>query len=356
MFRWLTLLLLATGPVAAVAEQPARAEVPITGGLGVTFGASIAEEKLGYEIAIEDRFPLPDNRPVTLSPTVPGAARPWRFLHQAVLPRPFRALQSATHVMLDREQRPLRVIAHIAYTGCGEDFAWLRTTLVRKYGVLTSPELPPPDGFDEALRIVSAGKQIDVRCGPELVLEFGDFQALARWQRQQKKAATLYERDQASVAKRKLVLEQRRARRYADSFTLGDQYRLSGAFGITFGEPFARNSTRQFPADRPFIAVLPGLPAGFEDGELRLELAPDRSPIVIRGRFPSLSFEEITDALKAKYGSPVKASDRHVIHKLSGKRAIVKRLAGGTVELAFIDIQAQEDQKQRLWRQESEGL
>ena len=140
------------------------------------------------------------------------------------------------------------------------------------------------------------------------------------------------------------------------SFTIGDQFRLEGAFGVQFQRPFAKNSTQKFPTDQPFYAVLPNLPAPFDQGEIQLVISPDKHPIVIRGTFQELTFDEVGEALKAKYGTPMKASNRHIIHKVSGNHAIVKKLSEETIELAFIDTLAQTQQRQRLWEKESEGL
>ena len=100
---------------------------------------------------------------------------------------------------------------------------------------------------------------------------------------------------------------------------------LYGAFGIYFKRQFAARSTQQFPIDQPFYAVLPNLPEPFVDGEILLTISPEGHPIVIRGTFDNLDFEYIAKALKAKYGTPMKASSRHIIHKVSGNMPSSKR-------------------------------
>ena len=153
-----------------------------------------------------------------------------------------------------------------------------------------------------------------------------------------------------------MVLARRRAMRFANEFTLGDQYRLDGAFGIEFGRPFAKNSSKRFPIDEPFYVVLPHLEDPFRTGDIALEISPKRHPVTIRATFQDISFDVLADALKAKYGTPSKSTTRHIIHPVGSKRAILKRLDQKRVELAFIDTVAQKAQRERLWRKESEGL
>ncbi|NKB97849.1 MAG: hypothetical protein GKR90_05040 [Pseudomonadales bacterium] len=258
--------------------------------------------------------------------------------------------------MINQRKEPLRLVSEIAYLGCGQEYQWLKDTLIKKYSVVGDVSTLPSEGFAEAIRITFSGYQIDVQCGKQLQIEYGDYAALASWAKNAQQAYDLYQREQKSIEKRKIVLERRRAVHFADTFTLGDQYRLAGAFGIAFKQPFAEKSTQKFPIDRLFVAVLPVLPEKFEDGEISLEIAPDRVPIVIRGTFFDLAFEQVADALKAKFGTPMKATDRHVIHKVGNNRAILKRLNTQQIELAFIDTEAKTEQRQRLWEQESDGL
>lgn len=330
------------------------AEKPIEGGLGLEFNNALPGDAVGSEIL--DPYALPDNKVLQLPTLVPGSPMPWRYYLSVNLPRPFRNLISNNYVMVNAANEPMRVVTEIDFTGCEGEFTWLKDTLLKKYSVTGETAVEPPEGFTEAHRIIFSSYQIDFRCGRQLVIDYGNYGAIRTWAKNEQKAYALYQREQSSIEKRQIVLEQRRAMHFADTFTIGDRYQLSGAFGIAFNQPFAPNSTQQFPVDRPFIAVLPGMPMGFEDGEVALEITPERVPIVIRGTFSSIEFEKVADALKSKYGTPMKASDRHVIHKVGSNRAIVKRLASNQVEVAFIDTVAKEEQRRRLWEQESDGL
>ena len=274
----------------------------------------------------------------------------------ASLPRPLRKYASQNYVMLNDTGEVMRVISRTQYQGCGDEFDWLKTTLSRKYGVAGDAEIEAMEPYARALRVVFLNKQIEVRCGPVLVMDYMDIDLIRSWSSAQKARYALYQREQAVVEKRRMVLNRRQSIKFADSFTLGDQYRLEGAFGIQFQQPFAKNSAQHFPVDEPFIAVLPNLPLPFDSGEIQMVISPEKYPIVIRGTFHDVDFQQVAEALKAKYGTPMKASSRHIIHKVSGNHAIVKKLNATTIELAFIDTSAQKEQRRRLWDQESEGL
>ena len=347
----LSLLLLTPSPTHAVV-----AEKPIEGGLGIIFNSVLKPDELGSELEHVDVALDPDNRKIQALPSLPGQRQAWRHYLKPNLPRPLRKYPAATFVMLDEENRAMRVTGKIELAGCGAEVDWLVRTITKKYKVSRDMLISSQISENQAYRATFAGKQIDLRCGAELVVDYADYRAIAAWSKRQAARVRSYERQQAAVKKRQLVLDRRRAIRFADEFTLGDRFRLMGAFGIPFNQPFARNSTQNFPIDTPFAAVLPGLAPEFASGEITLEIAPDRSPIVIRGRFHEVSFKALAHALSAKYGTPLKASSRHIIHKIGANHAIVKRLAADSVELAFIDTVAQAAQRDRRWQQESEGV
>ncbi len=344
-------LFLIVAPVAA-----SQGQRTIQAGLGVTLGEPLAVERLGAEL-----FALPGVDHVRQDQTqyAPGLHAPWRILRDPAVPRQLRGHPARAFVMLDTARRPMHVVLWVD-TACGEIFTWLHNTLARKYGLGGDARRPADAPYAHALRIVAKQRQIDARCGDDFVLEYRDTLMLEQWTAQVDDRQRALHRAQNAVDKRQLVLEQRRAIRFADSFTLGNPYRLDGGFGVEFGNPFAPNSKHDFPSDVPFIVGLPNLPPEFADGEIQLILSPDKHPIAIRGTFAvtatGLTFEKVAGALKAKYGSAMKSSERHVIHKVAGNHAIVKRLPRQQVEIAFIDNGAKSEQTERLWAEESEGL
>ncbi|MEM7099852.1 MAG: hypothetical protein AAF541_16415 [Pseudomonadota bacterium] len=335
------------------------AEVPIRSGLGITFGEALDPGRYGAELqdtsAIE-LVELPDNRTMIIPQIEPGGYFPWRTFAGVVLPKPLRMYPHQAFVMLNQAGEPIRTSVSIKLSGCGEEFQWMQKTLQRKYQVIGEITRTPPSGYDQALRVVFVDKQIDLLCGPRTVIQYLDFAGLKFWAIEQHKLFEAYQRTLAQQEKRRVVLDRRRSARFANSFTMGDQYRLDGAFGIEFRQPFAKNSTQKFPVDIPFYAVLPQLPDGFHVGDIQLVISPEKHPIIIRGTFRELEFDKVKSALRAKYGTPMKSTDRHVIHKVSDKHAILKRMSVDTIELAFIDTLAQTQQRERLWEQESEGL
>jgi len=355
----MTLLRSMCGALALLLSSTAaaqQADKPIYGGLGAQFGRPLALDTFGAEVKIVPEQDLPANHRITLPPLRPGNIYPWRLFPAANLPRPYRDLSSRSFVMLNQRAEPMRVISRIFERGCGANFDWLKATLAKKYDAAGDIEITAPVPFERALRISYLSRQIDVRCGPATVIEYLDVEALTAWTEDQQKEFEAYQRELADIEKRRLVMNQRRAIKFADSFTVGDQYRLEGAFGIQFQKPFARNSTQNFPVDAPFYAALPHLPEPFDRGDIQLVISPERHPIIIRGTFKDLLFDDVADAFKAKYGQPMKASSRHIIHRVSSNHAIVKKLAEDTVEIAFIDTVAQAEQRKRLWAQESDGL
>ncbi len=333
-----------------------NAEKPIYGGLGVEFGRTLDALSYGAEVKVVPERALPANQEMLLPELQPGAIYPWRVYSAPNLPRPYRDKTNSSYVMLNAAGEPLRVISRVQQQGCGDEFEWLKSTLTKKYDVSSDIEITAPAPYQRALRVNFLAKQIDVRCGPRTVIEYLDASALADWATAQRKQFAAYQRELSDIDKRRMVMNRRRSMKFADSFTVGDEYRLEGAFGIQFQKPFAKNSTQQFPIDAPFYAVLPNLPEPFDRGDIQLVISPERYPIVIRGTFRDLAFDDVANAFKAKYGQPMKASSRHIIHKVSGNHAIVKKLAEDTVELAFIDTAAQAEQRKRLWEQESDGL
>ncbi|MEQ9450003.1 MAG: hypothetical protein RJQ07_00345 [Pseudomonadales bacterium] len=349
----LGLLLVLLSPVT----HSISAEKPIQGGLGVVFDEPLDAAKLGSELDMPEIAITPDNRSVAeeIDP-IPGHTRPWRYFLSPSTPRPLRKYTGTTYVMLDEEQKVMRVVATYQYSGCGDEVKWLTDTISKKYQVKTDMAVAPPSGSDQAYRAKFLDKQIDIRCGKKLVLDYADYRAIAAWHEREAARERTYKRELAARKKHQIVLERRRALRFADLFTLGDRFQLAGAFGVQFREPFARNSVQKFPVDTPFVAVLPGLPEEFADGEIILEISPERMPIVIRGQFNSVPFDKLAKALRAKYGTPLKASSRHIIHKVGKDHVIIKKLSAELVELAFIDTTAQAEQRNRLWEQESEGV
>ncbi len=337
-----------------VPGQAATAEMPIYGGLGLTLSKVLPDEQTGAEITNPPGAALPDNRSMALPPIEPGGLHPWHHLIEPQLPRLYRDSPHEAYVMLNANREVMRVLAHVDNPDCGDSFDWLKRTISKKYEVEGDAEYTNAAG-ERALRVVFSSRQIDVSCGERLTMDYLDATMIGIWAETQTRRYAAHEREIAKLDKRKLVLERRKQVRFADTFTLGDQYRLEGAFGIRFERPFARNSTQQFPVDEPFYAVLPVMPDPFVNGDVELTISPAKHPIVIRGRFHNVEFDTIAEALRAKYGLPMKSSSRHIIHKVNGDHVILKRL-DKEVELAFIDNSEQLAQRERLWEKESEGL
>jgi hypothetical protein len=251
----LLLILVALIPTTRSANA-AQAEKPIQGGLGMEFSQPIADEHLGAETA---RVPGVD----TDEPGVAGDALPWRQFLGAVLPRPFRSFQYDAYVMVDEFNKPMHALAIVDADDCAVHMEWLATTLAKKYDVEESAAANAKTPYSAALEIDALGREIRIQCGPHLRFDYLDAPAIDRWRERRNAAVEAEEREQSAIDRRRLVLERRRSLRFANQFTQGNQYRLEGAFGISFEQPFAEHSSKKFPVDEPFYVALPNLPEPF---------------------------------------------------------------------------------------------
>ena len=352
---------------AATPIDGATAQNPIFGGLGIEFSHVVDPNLLGAEYAFEmqPHFAFANNRVPTLPALVDlpmnrATTLPWRRFLGATLPRPLRDMPSDIYMMLSDAGTTNRIVAIVEYQGCDRHFEWMTRTLAKKYDIDGSPDVLVSQaqsnrGVEQTIRISFSSIQIDVSCGRELIIDYAHYERLSAWLLNRQRQLSQHEFELRELATRQLVLDRQRAAGFADSFTLGDQFRLQGAFGIAFTRPFAEKSEQNFPFDEPFYADLPNLPDEFASGDIKIEISPERLPITIRGRFENVSFERIQKALQAKYGSPFKSTRRHIIYKVSGNHVVVRRKDPG-IELTFIDALQQEAQRKRRWLAESEGL
>ncbi|MEM7079811.1 MAG: hypothetical protein AAF513_14405, partial [Pseudomonadota bacterium] len=288
----------------------------------------------------------------------PAHRQPWRKVIRLTQPRILRGLAHDSFVMLNDAGQTMRVVTRVNPGDCTKQLEWLSKTLEKKYETHAVP-WPASDKLQDvgAFRISFSDRLINVRCDrSSTLLDYADIGAIRAWIEKQKKRYRKHESELRQIAKRRMILENRRSLSFADTFALGTAMRLEGGFGIRFKKPFAPRSSQKFPIDTPFIVGLPNLPEDFVDGEIRLMLTPERHPISIRGRFDNVTFDRVARALAAKYGTPFKDSQRHVIHKIARDHIILRQLSEATIELAFIDTEQQDNYKHRLWLQESEGL
>jgi|GEM_PF-2588223 len=358
---------MSTNALAATPIDGGMAQNPIVGGLGIEFSHIVDPTLLGAEYAFTTlpHASFANNRIATLPKLVELPIQqtnelPWRRFAGVVLPRPLREISSNTFIMLNDNGSANRITSIVEHAGCDDHFDWMHRTLVKKYDVDGAAEVlvsqaQSERGIQQAIRISFSEVQIDVSCGNQFVIDYAHYGRIATWLFERQKLRDQHQFELRELATKRKILDQQRAVQFANSFTLGDQFRLQGAFGIAFARPFAAKSKQTFPVDEPFYAQLPNLPERFAAGEIKVEISPERMPITIRGRFPDISFEEIHKGLQAKYGSPLKSTSRHLVYKVSGNHVIVRKKKSG-IELTFIDSLQQDAQRKRRWRAETEGL
>lgn len=366
----------AASAALAVVLGAAAAKEPITGAFGLSFDAPVTAQTLGASLG-DPPYPAPPaNLPQELPEPVPGELSGWfKFLPSAV-PDLLEA-QGVTFTLLrDLSGRAVRILAEHPSPTCAEDLLWLTRSLARKYDAEDDPFGAEREGFEHSARFTHETRQIDVSCGPTLLIEYTDGAGYRRWLAERARLLENHRVRLAARAEEEARLEKERRRRLADVLTQGDRFRVLGGLGVTFGEPVtdSRLSVDEFVADQALPARLDPLPAPFGEGRYTLTLGPDRRPVRVAGEFPdpgAETFAEVAEALRLKYGQPMKDRPRHKIHKVNGDYVIARYLDGeDLLRLVFIDDegrraqqarelaaeQARLAEQQRLFEEETEGL
>lgn len=360
----------------AVLTGAAAAEQPITGAFGLDFAEPIPAEILGASVG-DPPYPLPpgnlDQQP---PPAVPGQAGDWYLFIPQARPEMLTGPAVRFMVLRDADGRPVRILAEHAEPECIDDVLWLTRSLARKYDAPDDPFGAERAGFRQSARFIHESAQVDVSCGPKLLIEYTDAAGYRRWLARRAEAAAEYEARLADLAEEQARLEEARRRGFADAMTAGDRFALHGALGIHFGEPVdeAVFAGADILPDAPLAAALPGVPESLADGTFTLTVGPDRVPVQMAGEFPDADrsrFAHLAAALRAKYGPPMKDGDTHKIHKINGDYAVARYVAErGVARLVFIDDagraaqQAREDaahrarlaEQRRRFEEETAGL
>jgi hypothetical protein len=261
-------------------------------------------------------------------------------------------------VLRNRTGYPVRIIAEHPSPTCADDVLWMTRSLERKYGAAVDGAAADPfgaerDGFRHSARYLSEKGQVDVSCGPRLLIEYTDTAGYEKWLAAEAARRQTFEAAQNRLATERTRLDLERRRRVADLFTAGDRYRLDGALGVTFGVPIdpAWLEAQAFAVDAPLEAQIPGLPEAISDGRFTVTLGPDMMPVRVTGEFAdpdATRFDQLTEALQAKYGTPLKDTPIHQIHKSSGDYLIARYVYEQSVaRLVFIDDKARRAQQAR---------
>ena len=251
--------------------------------------------------------------------------------------------------MVDGELRPLRIMAERKSGDCDASFPWFLDSLTRKDLTQDDPEVAPRNGFITGARFTQSHRQVDLACGKRLLIEYTDGEGLLRWQGAQRALANEQRSRDMALKQAAAEIERKRQRQFADSFTQGDRFRLDGALGVTFGQPFPLPP--DYLVDEPLDVTLSQLDEPFAAGRYQLTVGPQAEPIRLEGQVPDGSgeaFASVRDALQAKYGPPMKNGKHHVIHRVNGNFFVLRRLTGlRELNIAVIDTRAERDQRAR---------
>jgi hypothetical protein len=201
----------------------------------------------------------------------------------------------------------------------------------------------------EGARFYRKQRQVDVSCGRGLLLEYVDVAAFDSWRSRQRSLVGAFQSSQALMENTARKVATRNQLLYANTLTAGDKYRLDGALGLTFGESFELSGDYEIDTARPVELI--GLPAPYDAGAYQITLGPDKVPIRLEGRLADgdgALFAKLSEALRTKYGTPMKDGVRHKIHKVDGNFFIVRRLERvGELNLVIIDTKADDGRKMR---------
>lgn len=355
-------MLIPSAALLAVLMAAAATKEPVTGAFGLEFNEPVSDRVLAASIG-DPPYPLPPrNLDQTPPQPVPGDPGPWYYFLPEARPEPLDGMEVRFMVLRGRTGNPIRILASRPSRDCANDMLWFTHALARKYHAEDDPFGAERPGFRQSARYLSDQGQVDVSCGPNLLIEYTDTTGYRRWLKAMTERRHAYEENQATLEKERTRLSREREKALADEFTAGDRYRLDGALGITFGEPVDANwlRTTPFEADTPLEVSIPDLPDLTRDGHFTVTLGPDRVPVRVAGEFPdpdARRFEAFARALEAKYGSPLKHTPVHQIQKISGDYLVARYIPEKSlVRLVFIDDAGRRAQKARQLAAKQERL
>lgn len=337
----------------AVLGGAAAADLPIAQAFGLRFGERVPDAVVGASLGTPPYPVPPGNLEQRLPEPVPGQPSDWYLFRPDARPSLLDDPDARFMVLRGAHGHPVRILAEHPRPNCVEDMLWLTRSLGRKYQAEDDPYGANRTGFRESARFVSGTTQIDVSCGPTLLIEYTDAAEYARWLEVRESQAHAYHQRQSALAEEQARLQDERRRRLADAVAGGDRFRISGAFGVTFGVPVDPTWMDPGPivADQALPAHPPQLPAALPGGTFTFTVGPDLVPVQVAGEFADTDaalFRELAAAMRVKYGPPAKDSPVHKIFKVNGDYAVVRYLPDrGVARLVLIDAAGRAAQKAR---------
>lgn len=336
-----------------VTAGAAAAELPVTGAFGLEFAEPVPEARLGASLGAPP-YPLPPgNLDQTQPAGLPGALDGWFLFTPDARPDLLSSPDANFYVLRSHTGFPVRILAEHPQPDCIDDMLWLTRSLAKKYAAADDPFGAERVGFRQGARFVSPQGQIDVYCGPHLLIEYTDPVGYRAWLAQGADRAAERKAAAEALAEERAALRRRRQRQFADQLTSGDALRLEGAFGVIFGEPVEESwlAAAETLADEPLAARPPAVPEVLADGRFTITVGPERKPVQVAGEFAdgdASRFAAMAAALEEKFGPPIKNSAHHRIHKVSGDYLVARYLPDESVaRLVFIDDEGREGQQAR---------
>ena len=346
--------MLTSAVLVALVAGAAAAASPITGAFGLNFETPVPEQLLGASLAAPPYPLLPANLDQSPVESAPDRLPAWYLFSPAALPDLLDDPLVRFMVMVDGERRPVRILAEHPRPDCTADMLWLTRSIAQKYRAEADPFGAERHGFARSARFVHKNQQVDVSCGPALLVEYTHAGAYENWRKAETLARETHHQKTQRLQRLTLDLQIELDRQFADSFTLGERFRVEGAWGVNFGVPFEATEPELLdaPADEGFNVTLRDVSEPFADGSFMLTLGPDRVPVRVAGNFPDADarlFRQVAAALKAKFGAPMKDGATHKIHKVNGDHLVARHdAANGKLHMTFINGKARRAQKERL--------
>ncbi|MEZ5561156.1 MAG: hypothetical protein R3E86_21760 [Pseudomonadales bacterium] len=346
--------MLSTAALLAVTMAAAAVSEPITGAFGLTFGEPVPDTLLGASIG-DPPYPDPPANLRSQQVDPPADARPlWYLFTPQAFPERLDTSDTRFLVLVDGTFNPVRIVAQRPSADCAEDLLWFTRSLARKYGAAEDPFGAERAGFDRSARFASPTAQVDVSCGPRLLVEYTDVAGFTALQAAWTVASGHEAETRAALERAAERVAQQRLIEYADTFVAGDRFRVDGIWGVGFGLPFtgALPERVDVAADEPMEIRLDSAEAPFDAGRFTLTLSPEREPITLTGVFEDPSsalFQQVSAAFQAKYGAPMKDTAVHKIFKINGDYLVTRRdVAQRALYVTFIDSAARRAQRERM--------
>ena len=282
------------------------------------------------------------------APTTDVPVRQWHHVQAETLPRSLRGSNTALYAKLNGAGEIVQIVLRLA-TGCGTTTDRLADLISKKYSiepqsVLITSELAPARIW-----------KFDQRRAVLLCADDEGWLAYLDPQRMQDAQRAYRAELKAGEQTRKLSHVVR-----ANRLVRGDRRGIDSAFGIPFGAPVATADGAPLPIDEP--ATFEPLVADSKVTRYEVTVSPEQTPIRLSASVQEYTIDEVAPWFEAKFGTPRKRTDKHIIHKAANDFAVLRQ-TGGTLEFVFIDGAAQQAMRARKraadeadWQDEVEGL